>query len=87
MSSYLEDSDVGHTVGADAAPVDLDVLQPLDVRLRVAENLTLKLHVTAHRDRPIGRQPRLQDRSVRRTFWKNRGGVREGSEVRGVRGG
>lgn len=46
------------------AAVDLDVLQPLDVRLRVAEHLALKLHVAAHHHGPVGWQAGLQDGPV-----------------------
>lgn len=48
VSSYLEDTDVRQTIKTNSAPVDLNVLQPLDMRLRVAEHLALKLHVAAH---------------------------------------
>lgn len=64
QSSYLEDSDVREPVRTDSAPVQLDVLQPLDVRLRVAEHLALELHVAAHHGGAVGGQPGLQDGSV-----------------------
>lgn len=56
--------DIGGAVGAVAAAVHLDVLQPLDVRLGVAVNLAVELHITAHHHRLIGRQPRLEDGPV-----------------------
>lgn len=63
-SSYLEDDDIRLPVGAELAPVDLDVLQPLDVRLRVTEHFTLELHVAAHHYGAVSRQAGLQDRPV-----------------------
>lgn len=62
--THLQDVDVGDAVGAVAAAVDLDVLQPLDVRLGVAVDLAVELHVAAHHHRLIGRQARLQDGPV-----------------------
>lgn len=56
--------DVGGAVGPVAAAVHLDVFQPLDVRLGVAVNLAVELHVAAHHHRLIGRQPRLEDGPV-----------------------
>lgn len=64
LSTHLQDVDVGGAVGPLAAAVHLDVFQPLDVRLRVAVNLTMELHVTAHLHRLVGRQPRLEDGPV-----------------------
>lgn len=56
--------DIGGAVGPVAAAVHLDVFQPLDVRLSVAVDLAMELHVTAHHNRLIGRQPRLEDGPV-----------------------
>lgn len=64
LLTHLQDVDVGGAIGPVAAAVHLDVLQPLDVRLRVAVNLTVELHITAHLNRLIGRQPRLEDGPV-----------------------
>lgn len=61
VSSYLEDTDIRQHVRTNSAPVDLDVFQPLDVRLRIAEHLALKLHVAAHHCGAVSRQAGLQD--------------------------
>lgn len=62
--THLQDVDVGNAVGAVAAAVHLDVFQPLDVRLGVAVNFTVELHVAAERHRLIGRQAGLEDGPV-----------------------
>lgn len=67
---YLEDAHVGQTVRTHAAAVHLDVLQPLDVRLGVAEHLAHELHVASHHRRAIGWQTSLEDRSVGRALWR-----------------
>lgn len=64
--THLQDVDVRHAVGAVAAAVHLDVFEPLDVRLSVAVNLAVELHVAAHHHRLVGRQAGLQDGPVRR---------------------
>ena len=66
--SYLKHSDVGEAVGSDAAPVDLDVFEPLDVRLRVRKHFALELHITAHHSRAVRRESSLEDRPVRRAL-------------------
>lgn len=75
LQTHLQDVDVGHVVGAVAAAVHLDVFQPLDVRLGVAVNLTVELHVAAHHHRLIGRQARLEDGPVRGALWDRKHGV------------
>lgn len=67
-SSYLEDADVRQAVRTVAAAVDLDVLQPLDVRLRVAEHFALELHVAAHHCGAVCWEAGLKDRPVRGAF-------------------
>lgn len=67
-SSYLENADVRQAVGTVAAAVDLDVLQPLDVRLRVAEHFALELHVAAHHRGTVSREAGLKDRPVGGAF-------------------
>jgi len=67
-AAHLQDVDVGNAVGAVAAAVDLDVLQPLDVRLGVAVHLAVELHLAAHLHRLIGWQARLEDGPVGRTL-------------------
>lgn len=67
-SSYLEDADIRQTIRANSAPVELDVLQPLDVRLRVAEHFALKLHVAAHHCGAVSGQAGLQDGPVGRAL-------------------
>lgn len=62
--SYLQDADIGNTIGSDAASIDHNVFQPLNVRLWVAEHFAFKLHVAAHHYGTIGRQTSLQDRPV-----------------------
>lgn len=74
-SAYLEHADVGQAVGPQAAAVDLDVFQPLDVRLRVAEDLALKRHVAAHHRRAVGGQAGLQDGPVGGALWRREGGI------------
>lgn len=71
-SSYLEDADVRQAVRAVAAAVDLDVLQPLDVRLRVAEHFALELHVAAHHCGAVGGEAGLEDRPVWGAFCRMR---------------
>lgn len=66
--THLQDVNIGDAVGAIAAAVDLDVFQPLDMRLGVAVHLTMKLHVAAHHHRLIGWQACLEDRPVRGTL-------------------
>lgn len=68
-SSYLENADVRQAVRTLAAAVDLDVLQPLDVRLRVAEHFALKLHVAAHHCGAVCWEAGLKDRPVWGAFW------------------
>lgn len=51
-----------------AAAVDLDVLQPLNVRLRVAEHFALKLHVAAHHRGAVSWEAGLKDRPVGGAF-------------------
>lgn len=63
-SSYLEDADVRQAVGTLAAAVDLDVLQPLDVGLRVAEHFALELHVAAHHCGAVCWEAGLKNRPV-----------------------
>ena len=72
LQTHLQDVNVGNAVGAVAAAVDLDVFQPLDVRLSVAVNLTVELHVAAHHYRLIGWQARLEDGSVRGALWERK---------------
>lgn len=62
---YLQDLDVGQVVWTNLTAVDLDVLQPLDVGLRVTVHLTHELHIAAQGHRLVGRQSRLQDGPVR----------------------
>lgn len=64
MADYLEDMDMRQPIRTKSAPVDLNVLQPLDVRQRVAGHLTLKRHVAAHHCGAVSRQAGLQDRPV-----------------------
>lgn len=52
-----------------SAAVDGDVFEPLDVRLRVAEYSTHEGHIAANHCGLVGRETRLQDGSVRGTFW------------------
>lgn len=66
--SYLEYADIGQAIGPYSTPVHLNVLQPLDVRLRVAEHFAHKLHVAANHRRAVSRQPRIQDGPVRRAL-------------------
>lgn len=68
LQTHLQDVNVGSAVRAVAAAVDLDVFQPLDVRLGVAVDLTVELHVAAHLHRLIGRQACLEDGPVRGTL-------------------
>lgn len=75
LQTHLQDVDVGNAVRAVAAAVDLDVFQPLDVRLGVTVNLTVELHVAAHHHCLIGRQASLEDGPVRRTLWDRKHGV------------
>lgn len=63
--THLQDVDVGNAVGAVAAAVDFDVFQPLDVRLGVTVNFTVKLDIAAKHHRLIGWQARLEDGPVR----------------------
>ena len=63
--SYLENANEGQAIGPHSTPVHLDVLEPLDVGLRVAEHLAHKLHVAANHRRAVSRQPRVQDGPVR----------------------
>lgn len=72
LSTYLQDVDVGGAVGPVAAAVHLDVFQPLDVRLGVAVNLAVELHITAHHNSLIGRQPRLEDGPVGGTLCRGK---------------
>lgn len=65
LQTHLQDVDVGDAVRAVPAAVDLDVFQPLDVRLGVTVNLTVELHITAHHHCLIGWQTRLEDGPVR----------------------
>ena len=67
-SSYLQDMNIRCSIRTNWAPVDLDVLQPLDVSLRVADHLALKLHIAAHHCGAISWQAGLQDRPVRRAL-------------------
>lgn len=54
LQTHLQDVDVGSAIGAIAAAVDLNVFQPLDVRLGIAVDLTVELHVAAHHYRLVG---------------------------------
>lgn len=64
MADYLEDMDMRQPIRTKSAPVDLNVLQPLDVRQRVAGHLTLERHIAAHHCGAVSRQAGLQDRPV-----------------------
>lgn len=79
-SAYLEHADVGQAVRPQTAAVDLDVLQPLDVRLRVAEDLALKSHIAAHHRRAVGGQAGLEDGSVGGALWRRRRRLHQGEE-------
>lgn len=68
----LEDLNVGRSVRAVAAPVSDDVLEPLDVRLGIAVDLTVELHVRAHHCCGVCRQSSLKDRPVWRTLCSRR---------------
>lgn len=48
LCTHLQDVDIGNAIRAVSAAVHLDVFEPLDVRLSVAVNLTVKLHIAAH---------------------------------------
>jgi len=62
--THLQNVDVGNAVGAVTAAIHLDVFEPLDVRLGVAVNLAMKLHVAAHNHGLIGWQACLEDGPV-----------------------
>lgn len=66
---YLEDVDVGGAIGPMPASIHLDVFEPLDVWLSITVHLTLKLNITAHHHRLIGRESSLQDGPVRWALW------------------
>lgn len=51
---HLQHTYVGLAVWSHSAAIHLDVLQPLDVWLGVAENLALKFHVAAHHNSSVG---------------------------------
>lgn len=64
----LEYLNIGRSVRAVAAPVPLDVLEPLNVRLGIAVDLTVQLDIGADHCCGIGRQSGLKDGPVWRTL-------------------
>lgn len=68
-ATHLEDLDVGRAVGAVAAAVPLQVLEPLQVWLGVAVDFTVQLHVAAQPRRGVGRKSGLQDGPVGGALW------------------
>lgn len=66
----LENNNIWVTIWSFSASVDRDVLEPLDVRLWVAEHATHECHITTNNCSLVSGQSCLQDWSVRRTFWK-----------------
>ena len=60
---------IGEAVGTEAAAVDDDVLQPLDVGLGIAVHLAEQFHVTAHHSRGVGWESCLKDGPVRGPLW------------------
>lgn len=65
----LQDLHIGEAIRSEAAAVDDDVLQPLNVGLGVAVHFAQQLHVTACHSCGVGRESRLQDGPVRGPLW------------------
>lgn len=66
----LQHCHVRGPVGSVFAAVDFHVFQPLDVRLGIAVDLAVKLHIAPNHHSLVGREPCLQDWSVGWPFWK-----------------
>jgi len=66
-----------------AAAVHHNVLQPLDVRLRVAEHAAHEVHVASDHSRLIGRQPGLQERPVGGPLCRGQGPQGQGEPAEG----
>lgn len=56
---YLKYPNIWQAIRSITTPVDLNVLQPLDVGLRVTEDLTNKLYVATHHSSAICWKARL----------------------------
>lgn len=68
-STNLQHRDIGCPIGPVFAAVDFHVFQPLNVRLGIAVDLAVKLHIAPNHHSLVGREPCLQDRSVGWPFW------------------
>lgn len=64
MCTNLQHRDIGCPIRAVFAAIDFHMLQPLDVRLGIAVNLAVNLHIAPYHHGLVGREPCLQDWSV-----------------------
>lgn len=68
-NTNLQHRDIGCPIGAVFAAIDFHMFQPLNVRLGIAVDLAVKLHIAPNHHSLVGREPCLQDRSVGWPFW------------------